>query len=275
MAEGRLAGEVALVTGSTKGIGRAIAERFAAQGAAVAITGRSVDAGREVVAGIQARGGRALFVAVDFEREDEVAAAVAATVARFGKLSVLVNNVYPTHRVTDGSDGALASISLADWEATLRSGLTGGLFLACKHAIPAIVAAQGGSIVNISSRASVVGVRRQATYTAIKGAMNALTRSIAVDYAPQRVRCNAIVVGFVVANEQTRRLAEDPVFGPAVRAQRLTRLGVPDDIAHAALWLASRESEYVTGTIVEVEGGAGAMAPSPPLIDTFEPKASG
>lgn len=259
----RLTGKVAVVTGSTRGIGRATAIRFAAEGAQVAITGRSRDAGLAVEDAIREAGGEAFYVPTDLNREEDVVGAVAATTERYGKLTTLVNNAAPTELMGPGRlDRRVTELDGDAWDAIMRVGLKAVVW-ACKHAIPAIAAAGGGSIVNISSAASMLGTPGLDTYTALKGALNALTRSMAVEYAPDGIRCNAIVSGMVLSSEGAVRLMDDPAIGSATRAMHLTRLGVPDDIANAALFLASDEAAFITGALVPVDGGVTCRMPVP------------
>ncbi|MGQ0805572.1 MAG: SDR family NAD(P)-dependent oxidoreductase [Actinomycetota bacterium] len=262
---GRLAGKVALITGSTRGIGRATAVRFAEEGAAVVVTGRSTDLGAEVEREIRGAGADAIYVPMDVGNEEDVRAAVAAGVDRYGRLTTLVNNAAPTEIMGPGKqDRGVTDLENEGWDAILRVALT-GVFWACKHAIPALIEAGGGSVLNISSGASVLGVPGLDAYTAAKGALNSLTRSIAVEYASANVRCNALVVGMVLTGEGAHVMAEDPVLGPAIRAIHLTRLGRPEDIANAALFLSSDEAEFVTGALLPVDGGVTAKMNVPDI----------
>jgi NAD(P)-dependent dehydrogenase (short-subunit alcohol dehydrogenase family) len=252
---GRLAGKVALVTGSTRGIGRAVAERFAAEGAAVVVTGRTESTGREVEAGIRAGGGRATFVPSDLSREADVKRAVQAAVDAYGGLTTLINNVAPTDLVGPGrGDRSLAEITDDAWDNIMTVALK-QLVWCARHAVPHLAAAEGSSIVNISSAASMRGTPGIDAYTAAKGAINALTRSLAVELAPHGVRVNTIVCGMVLTSEGAYKMMEHPVIGPATRALHLTRLGLPDDIANVALFLASDEAAYVTGVNLPADGG--------------------
>ena len=241
----RLDGKVALVSGSTRGIGRSIAQVFAGEGAKVAVTGRTVERGQKVVDLIASEGGEAAFFPLDVTQEASVASVMDQVVERFGSLTTLVNNAAPTVEV--GSNiKPLVDTTTEEWELILRSALTGNVFWACKYGIPHLVNAGGGSIINISSGQSVIGMGGFAAYSAAKGAMNSLTRAIAVEGAEDNIRCNAIVVGRVVAKGDA---------GAGITPGHLTRLGVPNDIAYAATFLASDESEFVTGSILTADGG--------------------
>jgi NAD(P)-dependent dehydrogenase (short-subunit alcohol dehydrogenase family) len=241
----RLEGKVALVSGSTRGIGRSIAQVFASEGAKVAVTGRTVERGQKVVDLIIAEGGEAEFFALDVTQEESVASVIDQVVERFGSLTTLVNNAAPTVEV--GSNiKPLVDVTTEEWELILRSALTGNVFWSCKYGIPRLAAAGGGSIINISSGQSVIGMGGFAAYAAAKGGMNSLTRAIAVEAAPDNIRCNTIVVGRVVAKGDA---------GAGITPGSLTRLGVPNDIAYAATYLASDESAFVTGSILTADGG--------------------
>lgn len=249
----RLAGERALVTGSTSGIGRAVAERFAREGAAVVVTGRDADRGTAVVDAIRAAGGTAHLVLADLRREDECARLVDEAVAALGGLSILVNNAVAA--VVDESDGAVGTLTTAAWETTLRVNLSAPMWL-CRAAIPHLTEAGHGSIINVSSRQAERAAPGFTAYIASKAGLNGLTRAIAVDYARHGVRCNTISPGYVL-NE--RRDAElDPERRARLEGMHLTRLGVADDVAHAAVFLASRESEFLTGINLPLDGGSSA-----------------
>jgi NAD(P)-dependent dehydrogenase (short-subunit alcohol dehydrogenase family) len=193
-------------------------------------------------------GGTAVFVPADLSDEAACATLVAEAAGRLGGLTVLVNNA------AAGSGGAspIGKVDTALWERVLRVNLTSVAWL-CRAAIPHMLAATRGSIVNVSSRQAERASAGFAPYVASKGGLNALTRSIAVDYGRQGIRCNALSVGYVVnerrdADMSAERRAE-------LEAMHLTRLGRPEDIAWAVVYLASRESEFVTGALLPIDGG--------------------
>jgi NAD(P)-dependent dehydrogenase (short-subunit alcohol dehydrogenase family) len=241
----RLEGKVAFISGSTRGIGRTMAEMFAAEGAKVVVSGRSVDKGEKVAQRIRDAGGDATFVALDVSDETSVRAAIEAGVERYGKLTTLINNAAATDLVNRGMK-PMHEVTTEEWDAIMRTTLTGNVFWASKYAIPHLIEAGGGSIVNVSSGGSLFGVPGISVYSAAKGGMNAITRTMAVEYAPNGIRCNVIIVGRVVSHAKDR--------GPAT-TRELNRAGAPQDIGYVAIWLAADESDWITGTTVTADGG--------------------
>jgi NAD(P)-dependent dehydrogenase (short-subunit alcohol dehydrogenase family) len=243
----RLEGDVALVTGSTSGIGKAIAIRFATEGAHVVITGRDEQRGRTVAAACHGRG---LFVAADLGDARAADAIVSAAVEQFGALTILVNNAAVSQR-----DGAVAELDDEAWRTILDVDLLAPARL-CRAAMPHLRACGHGSIVNISSRAASRASRGSVAYISAKGALEAMTRSIAVDEAPHQVRCNAISPGYVINDRR------DAHITPEERARReamhLLGLGTADDVADAAVYLASNESRWLTGVVIPLDGGSSA-----------------
>ena len=244
----RLDGEIALVTGSTAGIGKAIAIRFAGEGASVMVTGRDAERGDEVV---RACDGRAAFVAGDLGDPSAADAVVAATVDRFGGLSILVNNA----AASGTGDGAAADLTDDRWQAIIEVDLLAPARL-CRAAMPHLRACGHGVIVNISSRAASRAARGLAAYTAAKGGLEALTRSIAVDEARHGVRCNAVSPGYVLNERRDANLSDTE--RTRREAMHLLGLGDADDVAYAAVYLASRESKWLTGVVLPLDGGSSA-----------------
>ena len=249
----RLAGEIAVVTGSTAGIGEAIALEFGAEGAKVAVHGRDAARGNAVVERIAGAGGEACFVAGDLGDEATCRDLVATTVARFDGLTVLVNNAVAT---TGTYDAAVADLTTEGWERALRVNLTAPMWL-CRDSIPHMLAAGHGSIVNVSSRQAERPSRGLAAYAVSKGGLNALTRAVTADYAGQGIRCNTISPGYVLNARRDADLA--PERRQRLEAMHLTRLGEARDVAYAAVYLASRESELLTGINLQLDGGSGVV----------------
>ncbi|MGD9701253.1 MAG: SDR family NAD(P)-dependent oxidoreductase [Acidimicrobiia bacterium] len=243
---GRLEGRIALVSGSTRGIGRSIAELFAAEGAKVAVTGRTVERGQKVVDGIRASGGDAEFFALDITDEASVRDVVAAVVDRFGGLSTLINNAAPTATVAT-TVKPLHEYTTEEWSTILTGTLTGNVFWASKYAWPHLQAAEGAAIVNISSGQSTKGYTGFGAYAAAKGGMNAVTRVLAVEGAPHGIRCNAIIVGRVVSGRGDS--------GVGLTGDRIGGIGNPMQIAATALFLASGESSFINGDLTTADGG--------------------
>ena len=248
---GRLEGKVALITGAASGIGRESALLFASEGARVLVADLDLAAGEATVAAIEKDGGTALAIRCDVARGVDLEAAVAAAESEFGALHVLFNNagIFPAR------DGSPVDTPDDVFDQVIAVNLK-GVFLGCKYGIPALLRAGGGSIINTASFVAVMGAATsQIAYTASKGGVLAMTREIAVEYARQGIRANSLCPGPV----NTPLLAEF-LAAPAARARRFVhipigRLAEATEIANAALFLASDESSYVTGSTFLVDGG--------------------
>jgi NAD(P)-dependent dehydrogenase (short-subunit alcohol dehydrogenase family) len=250
---GRLRDEVALITGSTRGLGREMARLFAEEGARVVVTGRSPQGGEETVTSITGAGGAAAFVPADLGDEEQCEALVEAAVLRFGPLTVLVNNAVAGGR--DAGDGPVTDVSAWAFESVLRVNLV-AVATMCRLAIPHMLTAGHGSIVNVSSRAAERATPRLAAYAASKGGLNALTRSITVDYARRGIRCNTVQPGYILHEVRDADLTEER--RQRLEEMHLTRLATAADVAYAALFLASREAEVISGITLPVDGGSTA-----------------
>jgi NAD(P)-dependent dehydrogenase (short-subunit alcohol dehydrogenase family) len=245
----RLAGKVALITGGASGMGQSEATIFAGEGASVVVGDVLEGEGRRVVEKIVGSGARARFVKLDVTSEVDWRAAVAATVASFGKLDVLVNNA--------GISGTFDpdTMSTTAWD-TLMSVNAKGVFLGMKHAIPAMQQAGGGAIVNISSISGFVGQDRvHMAYNASKGAVRVMTKSAAVQYAKDGIRVNSVHPGIMPPMRTSKASADPDWRAKTLRAVPMKREGRVEEVAYAVLFLASDEASYITGTELVVDGG--------------------
>ena len=256
---GELTGKVALVTGATQAMGEAIARRLACDGAAVLCVGRSAERGSAVAARLRADGLNADFCAADVGREEQVAHAVDAAIHRFGALDIVVNNAASLDASNPESPVHLESTETFD--SIMKVNLYGPFWFA-KYATAAMMSAgRGGVFVNISSYSAQRGVAGIPAYTASKGALEALTRQIAVDYAGHGIRANTLVLGSISV-PRNAVLHDNEAMSDALRGARMVhRVGRPDDVAAAVAFLASAAGEYITGTTLNIDGGLLAKAP--------------
>lgn len=268
----RLKDKVIIVVGSTSGIGRAIAIAAAAQGARVVVTGRREEAGRAVTSQIEAEGGEAIYVWVDVTKPPSIEAAVRTTVEQFGRVDGVVNNVagMDLNRI----DQRVTEMTLEDWNLIISTDLTSA-FLGMKYGIRAMLeGGHGGTVLNIASEAGIRGMNGLEGYTASKGAMVAMTRSVASYYARYDIRCNCLAVGFVDSDsDRIRELMRDPIFFGEITRHHLGHVGRPEEIAAAAVFMLSDESAYISGVTIPVDAGATSAShivrPSAPDIPGF------
>ena len=248
----RLEGKVAVITGAGSGMGRVAAQMFAAEGAKVVVAEFAADAGEETVRQVTDAGGEASFVKTDVSREDDARAMVDQALERFGRIDVLYNNA----GVMPEADHSVTDTDVAVWDQVMAVNVR-GVFLGCKYAIPRMVEQGSGSVINISSFVAILGCSvPQDAYTASKGAVLSLTRSLAVQFGPRGVRSNAICPGpietpllmdWLLKDEEAKqlRLARNPTG----------RFGKPEEIVNAAIYLASDESRWTNGAQFVIDGG--------------------
>ena len=244
-----LTGRVCIVTGGGRGIGRGISEGLAAFGAKVVMTGRTEATLAEAATAIREKGGEAIGHAADISSEGDVLALRDATIARYGRIDVLVNNagINPIYK-------SLERTALDEWQTIIDTNLT-GLFLCCKHLGTPMVTQGKGSIINISSIAGHVGLKRSVPYCASKGGVELLTKALAIDWAPKGVRVNTIAPGYFETDLTAGVRGKDELARPLLDRTPLDRFGKLDDIAGAVVFLASDASAYVTGASLAVDGG--------------------
>lgn len=249
----KLTNKVAAITGAGRGIGRAAAERFAREGARVLILEKDEAAGRDVEAAIIRSGGQATCIPLDVSDPRAVEAGFVRIAAEFGALHVLYNNASV---FLGGRDAPVVDLDVDVWRQVLAINLS-GLFYCCKHGIPLIVKSGGGSVINTSSSAGLIGIPHCDAYTASKGATISLTRSMAVEYAPSKVRVNCIAPAAIRTPmvEQSNFMNPDFDETAFLRTTPVRRWGTPDEIANIALFLASDESSYLNGAILVADGG--------------------
>ena len=243
----RLENKVAFISGGGRGMGEVMAKLFAGEGASVVIGDVLEEEGKQVEAAINETGGNCLFVRLDVTDESQWQQAVAATVARFGKLDILINNagIYRTNQIEN--------TSAEEWDQVLAIN-SKGVFLGTKAAIPEMRKAGGGSIINLSSVAGLVGSADSGAYNASKGAVRLLTKSTAIQYAKEGIRANSIHPG-TIETPMTADLLSGEGRQDRMNRTPLRRLGRADDVAYGALYLASDEASFVTGSELVIDGG--------------------
>lgn len=248
----RLKGKVALITGGTSGIGSATAIRFAAEGAAVAITGRNTERGEQVVRDIVANDGEALFIKSDVRIAEDCRQAVDQTLERFGKIDVLFNNAGVFH------PKSIPDLTEEEWDETIDSSLKGA-FLMSKYVLPSMIERGSGSIIHTSSGWGILGGDKAAAYCAAKGGLIVMAKAMAIDHGPDGIRVNCVCPGDVMTpmlpDDAAKRGMSWDDYEVVAAERPLGRIGTTEDIANAVLFLASDESSFVTGDALVVDGG--------------------
>ncbi len=247
----RLKGKVAVITGAASGIGRATAIKFAGEGAAVVIADLNVEGGEAAVRDCKENGGRAVFQKTDVSAEAEVKALIARALKEFGRLDIIYNNAGIV-----GATGSIEQTSVEDWDKS-QAILLRGVFLGMKHAAPELRKAGGGSIISTASVAGIRGLLGVHAYCAAKAGVVNLTRSVALELAKDKIRVNCICPGGINTPILHRNQpgAKDAMEQWMATVQPIQRAGHPEDIAGMALYLASDDSEFVTGQAMVVDGG--------------------
>jgi len=252
----RLNGRTAIVTGGGGGIGGATARALAREGASVLVVDVNEEAAEAVAGGIRDTGGVAASFRADLSEEHDVEATIAEVMKRFGRLDVLHNNAALTDSDFLSADTAVTELSLEVWDRTLAVNLRSQMLM-CKHAVPIMADQGGGSIINMSSGASLKGDRTRTAYGVSKAGVNALTLYVATSHGKKGIRANTILPGLVITDAVRAHLKEE-MLASLSKATLTPSVGQPDDIADVVVFLASDESRYITGQMLAVDGGMSA-----------------
>jgi len=252
----RLVDKVAIVTGGGGGIGGATARALAREGASVLVVDINEEAAARTQEGIAAAGDRAVAWRADLSDEAQVVATIAAAVSNFGRLDIVHNNAALTDSDFLTRDTAVTDLSLDVWQRTLEVNLQSQMLM-CKHAVPEMVRGGGGSIINMSSGASLKGDRTRTTYGVSKAGVNALSMYVATSHGKQGIRVNTILPGLIITDAVRAHLNEKILAGLG-KAVLTPNVGQPEDIADVVVFLASDESRYITGQMIPVDGGMSA-----------------
>lgn len=265
---GRVQGKVALVTGGASGIGLSTAALLAKEGAKVVIADFNMEGAREAAENIKSNGGDAFGIFLDAGDENSIKEAIEFTVKHFGKISVLFNNVGLTNLKKDLD---VVNIDLDEWDRLMNVNLK-SVLIGSKFAIPHMIEAGGGSIINTASMAGFTGDTIRAAYGASKAAVVNLTKYIATQYGKDKIRCNAVAPGLILTPAAKNNMTPE-VLDIFAKYNTLPYHGEPDDIGYTVLFLASDESKFITGQTIQVEGGHYIANPSVPDFNEYMKKA--
>jgi NAD(P)-dependent dehydrogenase (short-subunit alcohol dehydrogenase family) len=251
----RLKNKVAIITGGGAGIGKAVAERFASEGAHVVVAEIDAKNGESTADAIKTTGGEALFVRTDVSQENEVKAMVKAALERYARIDILFNNAAI---IVFGKDTRAHELTNEVWDRTLAVNLT-GYWLCAKYVIPAMLKQGRGVIINVASPTGMLGFQNITAYSASKGGVFGLTRAMAADYAPDHIRVNAIVPGAMDTPMNAEEFSDPEARKKYTAITPAGRLGLADDVSGMAVFLATEDSDYCVGGIYMVDGGATAI----------------
>ncbi|MFA7555604.1 MAG: SDR family oxidoreductase [Spongiibacteraceae bacterium] len=249
----KLEGKVAIVTGSGANIGEACVKTLANEGAAVVVADINIEGAKKVAADINAAGGKAIAQYVNLLEEDTIVALVAATKEAYGRLDILHNNAADTRPSQMAADAMISDLEQSVWDSAYEVNVRGTMLMT-KHCIPLMLASGGGSIINTSSGTSLLGDIFNPAYSSSKAAVNALMRNTATQYGKQGIRCNAILPGLILT-DLSRSMLPPETLAMLEKHTLMPRLGQPEDIAKALVFLASDDSSFVTGQAFSVDGG--------------------
>jgi NAD(P)-dependent dehydrogenase (short-subunit alcohol dehydrogenase family) len=251
----RLKGKVGIVTGAGAGIGRAIASGFAAEGATVVIAEVDAQSGLSAEEAIRKSGGNACFLPTDVSDEQQVKSMVGQTLARFGRIDVLCNNAAV---LLFDKEAPAHELSIEAWDRTMAVNLR-GYWLTSKYVLPAMLRQKSGSIIHIASPTGLFGFTRSTAYSSSKAGVLGLMRAMAVDYGPEHIRVNAVIPGTIDTPMNALEFSDPAIREHYAQIAPARRLGVPEDLAGIAVYLASEESSYCVGGIFTVDGGLTAI----------------